>query len=177
MSTYDVTIDGHSHRVVVPTTRGELFEVLVDGISFRVKSPEKLTVETPLPIEIDSTSYLVRISTFNENQMARVTIDNTVMEARAMLVEALKTQEIPEETRHETKPHEQSAIVTAPLPGRVVDIKVNLGQQIAEGAALVMIESMKMENEIRSPKTGVVTKIHVSKNTDVKRGDSLVTVQ
>ncbi|WP_312832118.1 biotin/lipoyl-containing protein [Sedimentibacter saalensis] len=67
-------------------------------------------------------------------------------------------------------------LLTAPMPGTILDIKVTEGQPVKAGDIVLILEAMKMENEIVSPKDGVVNKIHTSKSTTVSTGDPLVTI-
>ncbi len=67
--------------------------------------------------------------------------------------------------------------VTAPMPGTVLDIKVNIGDSVSENQVVIILEAMKMENEIVSPGAGKVSSINVSKGDTVNSGDVMVTVQ
>ena len=64
--------------------------------------------------------------------------------------------------------------VPAPLPGNVLSIKVNQGDTVAEGDVLLVIEAMKMENEVAAPCAGTVQQISVSVGQMVNTGDTLV---
>ena len=68
-------------------------------------------------------------------------------------------------------------IISAPMPGTILDIKVSEGQSVKEGDILLILEAMKMENEIVSPKNGTINKIYTSKSTNVNTGDPLVTIE
>ncbi len=65
--------------------------------------------------------------------------------------------------------------VKAPMPGTVLDIKVSNGQSVKPGDVLVILEAMKMENEIKAGSAGVVTVV-TSKGSSVNTGDVLVTI-
>ena len=65
--------------------------------------------------------------------------------------------------------------VKAPMPGNVLDIKVSNGQAVKKGDVLVILEAMKMENEISAPPDGTVTVV-ASKGATVNTGDVLVTL-
>ena len=65
--------------------------------------------------------------------------------------------------------------VKAPMPGNVLDIKVSNGQAVKKGDVLVILEAMKMENEISAPQDGTVTVV-ASKGATVNTGDVLVTL-
>ena len=67
--------------------------------------------------------------------------------------------------------------VKAPMPGRVVRVVVKDGQDVVEGEAIVVIEAMKMQNELRSPKAGRVVRVSVGVGDAVGAGDVLAVVE
>ena len=67
-------------------------------------------------------------------------------------------------------------VVSSPLPGNVLAIEVNPGEAVKAGQVLVLIEAMKMENEIVAPCDGVVTQILVNKGAVVATGDKLLVI-
>jgi propionyl-CoA carboxylase alpha chain len=64
----------------------------------------------------------------------------------------------------------------APLPGTVARVRVAVGDQVTAGDALVAIEAMKMEHEIRSPASGIVAELHVAPGDQVEAGRLLAVV-
>ena len=66
--------------------------------------------------------------------------------------------------------------VNAPMPGNILKVNVQNGQAVKEGQVLVVLEAMKMENEILAPKNGTVTQVLVSKGTTVDTGAPLVVI-
>ena len=66
--------------------------------------------------------------------------------------------------------------VKAPMPGNVFDIKVNVGDKVEANQIVVVLEAMKMENEIVTPNAGIVASIDVNKGDSVNSGDVLVTI-
>lgn len=66
--------------------------------------------------------------------------------------------------------------VDAPMPGVIVDVKVKVGDVIKDGDLIAILEAMKMETEIFSPKSGKVSEINVTKGTQVNLGDTLITL-
>ncbi len=63
--------------------------------------------------------------------------------------------------------------VKAPMPGNILDVKVSVGDTVAEGDVLMILEAMKMENEILAPAAGKVASVQVAKGASVNSGDVL----
>lgn len=71
----------------------------------------------------------------------------------------------------------EAARVIAPMPGKVVRVLVEAGAEIKAGAGLVVVEAMKMQNEMKSPKAGVVAALNVEVGATVNAGDVLVIIE
>ena len=67
-------------------------------------------------------------------------------------------------------------VITSPMPGKVVKLLVAEGDEVEAGAPIVVVEAMKMENELSAPKAGTVQKLHVAQGDTVEGGARLVTV-
>ena len=67
-------------------------------------------------------------------------------------------------------------VIIAPLPGVVSDLRVSKGDSVDAGAVLLVLEAMKMENEIHSPSGGVVEEVYIEIGEQVGRGARLVKV-
>lgn len=68
-------------------------------------------------------------------------------------------------------------IVESPMPGNIWKVIVKEGQQVKEGETLIILEAMKMENEIPAPCDGVVASLHVAEGAAVNGGDILVSIK
>ena len=70
----------------------------------------------------------------------------------------------------------EGEVVKSPMPGNILKINVTVGQKVNEGDTLLVLEAMKMENEIAAPKAGTVAQIIVSKGAVVETGAPLVVI-
>ena len=70
-----------------------------------------------------------------------------------------------------------SESVKAPMPGKLLDVLVREGSTILRGEPLVILEAMKMQNEIQSPVNGTIVKVHAKPNTNVMKDDVLVEIK
>lgn len=68
-------------------------------------------------------------------------------------------------------------VVKSPMPGTILNINVNEGDSVKEGQILLILEAMKMENEIVAPRDGKVASIAVSKGVSVNTGDDMVVIE
>ena len=64
--------------------------------------------------------------------------------------------------------------VKAPMPGKILSVAVSAGQQVKKGETLLILEAMKMQNEIAAPHDATVTEVRVSANQTVATGDDMV---
>jgi len=67
--------------------------------------------------------------------------------------------------------------LTAPMPGKVVRLLANQGAEVEAGAGILVVEAMKMQNELKSPKKGTIQKILVREGATVNAGDVLAIVE
>jgi biotin carboxyl carrier protein len=72
---------------------------------------------------------------------------------------------------------DEAARIIAPMPGKVVRVLVNVGDQVEAGAGIVVVEAMKMQNEMKSPKVGTVVALKVDVGATVNAGDVLAVVE
>ena len=71
---------------------------------------------------------------------------------------------------------EGSIKVAAPMPGKILGVKASVGQAVKRGDVIIVLEAMKMENEVVAPEDGTVASINVSEGASVESGDVLATL-
>lgn len=67
--------------------------------------------------------------------------------------------------------------LTAPMPGTILSVNISVGDMVKQGQVLMILEAMKMENEILSPQDGCISSVHVAKGTAVETNSILCVIQ
>lgn len=67
--------------------------------------------------------------------------------------------------------------LNAPMPGKILELLVSEGDEVQEGESVIILEAMKMENELKSPATGVVVKLDVAVNDNVEKNQFLLEIE
>jgi glutaconyl-CoA/methylmalonyl-CoA decarboxylase subunit gamma len=102
----------------------------------------------------------------------------TISEKQAASREVATTIEkaAPAQAAAPTAPVAGAETVEAPMPGTIVSIAVKVGDQVKKGQVLLVLEAMKMENEIVAARDAQIVSVNVSKNDMVNSGDALVQI-
>jgi biotin carboxyl carrier protein len=154
---YTITIDGEAVPVRVETTGA-------DGYSVRVgdADPELVSVLAEGPtLTVDVGGRVVELAPDGRGGLA----------ARGGIAVGVETSR---GAGRGAAAAASSGKVLAPMPGRIVKVLVAEGESVAPGAALVVMEAMKMENEIAAPHAGTVTRVLVRGGETVERDATLV---
>lgn len=80
------------------------------------------------------------------------------------------------QTATASAPQGKGEVVTAPLPGVILDIKVKVGDVVKSGQTVAVLEAMKMENEIEATASGTVTAVNAGKGDSVLEGAAIITI-
>ena len=139
--------------------------------------------------KINGENYSVTINEVNETS-AQVEVNGVTYNVEWEKPEATKPVVVAKPTTTATKPTVAPTVaptpttntsggyaIKTPLPGVIIDIKVNIGDTIAKGQTVAILEAMKMENNINSDRDGKVVSIAVSKGETVADGAVLVTLE
>lgn len=88
-----------------------------------------------------------------------------------------KIKRIPHEITATSNPMQVTTVLRAPMPGRVLSVQVKKGERVSGGQVGIILEAMKMENEIMSPRDGEVVSVQVATGASVNPGDVIVAIQ
>ncbi len=162
---YDILIGKETYRLELDRI-GDAWSCRLNGESVEVDAvPIRPGV---LSLRLANRSYDVKCEPFEDNLKIWVGPESVNAEVRD-----------PRSLRGRSRTGEEHGArkLVAPMPGKVVRILVEQGAQVEAGAGLLVVEAMKMQNEVKSPKKGTVQKIMVSQGAAVNAGDILAIVE
>lgn len=122
-------------------------------------------------ISIDGKEYLVEME-----EIGGVPMQPVAPVAQQAVVAAPVQETTPEPASQVTAPTGTGTTIEAPMPGNIIDVTVNVGDVVTENQCLLILEAMKMENEIVAPTNGTITGVHVAKGDAVDVGQILITI-
>ena len=160
MAKYEYKVKGVDYVVEIQDIEGNIANVTVNGIPFEVemKQPVKAGKQK---VKL-SEERRVKSDEFN-NSSSATNASSATNESSAPI----------------TKPAAAAASgkpVVAPLPGTINEIKVKVGDKVNAGDTVVVLEAMKMQNNIDAETSGTIASINVNKGDAVMEGDTLVTI-
>lgn len=155
MKEYKYRINGHEYNIQIQSVEGAKAHVTVNGVAYEVETDQ------PLVAMAASSSPVA--------PAPQASVAAPTVAASIAAVQAAPAAPAPTPAVGGTK-------VKSPLPGVINDVRVQVGSQVAVGDVLVVLEAMKMENEIAAECAGTVISLAVSKGNSVMEGDVLVTI-
>lgn len=120
---------------------------------------------------VDNSSYEVHVEERNGSYRVLLLGDLYTVE-----VEDQRTRRIARARARRRPSEDEEIAVRSPIPGLIFDIPVEEGQKVQAGDILAIVEAMKMENELRAPRDGVVQRTHAAPGDSVAKGQVLVTL-
>ena len=155
MGKYNFRINGHDYQVDVNSVEGGIADVTVNGTDYKVE----LADAVPAPA-----------------QQAARPAPQTVSTGATALTPAPQATAPAAQAATPAAPQGKGEVVTAPLPGVILDIKVKVGDAVKAGQTVAVLEAMKMENEIESTASGTVTAVNAGKGDSVLEGAAIITI-
>lgn len=163
--TYEILIDGENHRLDLDQADGR-WSCRVDGRNVEVDAV--LARPNVLSLRIGNKAFEVKCERVGGE--LHIWVGSVRYAAEVRDPRSLRG-------RAGAKDDHGPKKLTAPMPGKVVRILVSEGAEIEAGAGILVVEAMKMQNEVKSPKKGIVQKITVREGAAVNSGDVLAIVE
>lgn len=165
MSTYTVTLDKQEFNIEVISPK----TIIVNGTEISV---ELLENNKTFLLRCSEKRHRIFCKKFSTSQY-EIWIKNHVL---TITIEDLKSKLLKQFTISKPTGYEAYA-VKAPMPGLVAVIEVTIGDEVQVGTGLIVLEAMKMENEIRSTVNGRIKSINVEKRATVEKGQVLLNIE
>lgn len=162
----EVSLFGKSRVVDIPAV-GPAIEAQVDGR--RVDA----SISSPQPH-----SYLVRLS---DNRILEIAVhaadDGSLILQYQSHQYVARIIDLKHQRRSLALAHDGKVVITAPMPGKVVSVLARVGDKVETGTGVVIVEAMKMQNELKSSKPGIVKAVEVEAGQTVVSGQTLVVIE
>ena len=121
-------------------------------------------------VKVNGTEYEVELDM--EGSVWKATVNGQTFDIEVPDVEA-----VAKPRRSGGRKKKKSGTVSANIPGKVVTVEVTEGQRVEEGQVILILEAMKMQNEIQAPVTGTVTTVHCSEGEAIEANVPLVVIE
>tara|TARA_B100000902_G_scaffold26988_4_gene32517 strand:- start:7109 stop:7534 length:426 start_codon:yes stop_codon:yes gene_type:complete len=125
-------------------------------------------------IEIDGEIFSVDIEEMDDGQL-RATVSGT--EFIVKLPDGVGSSPTPRRRSSGGGAKAKSGTVSTSIPGKIVTLEVSLGQEVVEGQVILILEAMKMQNEVTAPISGKISTINCSEGDNVEANMALVVIQ
>ena len=159
MKKYQYKVQGVDYEVEIAEVEGRIARVNVNGIPFEI--------EMQKPINAAKHPALAA---------TRQRVEPVAEAPAAPAAPATPAAAAPQPAAASQQPVAGGTAVKAPLPGTIIDIKVSIGQQVNVGDTVIVLEAMKMQNNIEAESAGTVKAINVTKGDSVMEGAVLLTI-
>jgi biotin carboxyl carrier protein len=162
------TLGEQSYTVEIEETDKSVYRVSVDGHEFLVDG--KKTGRTNYSLIVDNRSFEIEVD--HQGDEYRVLVDG-----RNYHVNLVDERRVRSGAGQAGSGLQGRQAVSVPMPGKVIAVLVAEGDMVEKGQGLVIVEAMKMENEVRSPLAGEVREIKVKQGDTVEGGAVLLIVE
>jgi biotin carboxyl carrier protein len=163
---YDILIDGRTHKLEL-SREGTAWHCLVDGRE--VHADALVTRPDVLSIVIDGTAYEVK--------RERTPLDTHLWVKNSRFAVEVRDPRSLRSRKAAGASTEGPQKITAPMPGKIVRIIAPAGTAVEVGQGIIVVEAMKMQNEMKSPKQGTVKQLLVKDGATVNAGDVLAIIE
>ncbi len=157
----------NEYEVQIKETSGQEFKIDIDGKEMIVDFVK--TGHNLFSLIIDNKSYEIDIHIEDSKYDVLVNGDHYSVEVLDELKKMLRDRV--------QRGLQGKQIMLTPMPGVVTKVMVEAGQEVEEGQPLLILVAMKMENQIKAPKSGVVQEVYVRENQTVSIGDKMIVIE
>lgn len=161
--TYDIAVDGRAARLSV------------DGTRFHYERGEGQSSERDFSIEPAGEGRFSVLAGARSYEVALLSGGEISVNGRVFRVEVFDPRGL--RSRRQVGESQGRRKISAPMPGRVIRILVEPNQEVEAGQGLIVVEAMKMQNEMKSPQAGRVVEVKAAPGAAVAAGEVLIVIE
>lgn len=184
MPNYEALVDGKPRKIELARTTPDSFTVKIDDKPHKIElQTDKINFEQAFVIKIDEKTYKIELPKVEQEKIISVKVEEATfkVEIKSPNRRQVMTsfEPTPLASTKGTTALKQIAVegaVAAPMTGKIVQVKVKKGDQVKVKQVLCIIEAMKMENEITTPKAGTVQEVNACDGQPVSEGEVLFVI-
>lgn len=144
----------------------KIFKYQINGSPYRVVVQK--SDEESVELEVNGTPYVVELEQKKKKTISRI---------QRQVPSSDQKNVAPRPTVTRPAAPAGSTSINAPLPGVILDLRVNVGDTVKKGDTLLVLEAMKMENNIQATSDGKITKVSIQKGDSVLEGAELIVIE
>jgi len=129
-------------------------------------------VKKKFKVTVEGKTFIVEIEEIAEQELTSLKSEALKEEAPVLMEKPFQIQK-----KEVSGKVVEEAVIKAPIDGTVTRIEKKLGERVSAGEVVLILEAMKMENEICAPKSGVIKELNVSEGSSVHQGDVLAVIE
>ncbi len=178
MKIYEVLVDKKAHNVKILKGEDNSYLVDMNGKTFEVKFSN--SGDRKFSLELNGEKFPVELLRISGNVM-RIKVRGKTFEVQ---YPTPTFKPVTPKIESPPTPSRKAAVgldvgkdaVLAPIAGRIISLKVGIGQKVSKGDCICILEAMKMANEVSAPRDGIVKEVFVSEGAVVNKGDILAII-
>jgi biotin carboxyl carrier protein len=185
LTKYTVAVEDKQYKIdVTKTENPEHFTVKIDDKPYKLELKNKFEYNTPIQIKLGEKTFTIQITKNEKQTPFQIRVKDIAIRAEVKTQQinsfSPSTATVPQTLTAIKTPRGKAATegaVTAPMAGKIVSMRAKKGETVKAGMVVCILEAMKMENEIVTPRGGIVQEINVSEGSTVSEGDVLIVIK
>jgi biotin carboxyl carrier protein len=168
---YDLWVNGKNHKILIKNQGAQCCVISTEGRDLLVSFDNAPSFGKTFAMMVESMKYEVSLSApqFNE-------VDAIIAGQHFKTSFASESKTVPSTFIKEATEGREGTVVYAPMSGSIKSITVQVEQTVHAGQLMLILEAMKMENEITAPRDGMVKQIHVTRGSKISKNEALFTL-
>ena len=168
---YVAIVGGQERQVEITELGLDKYQVIIDGRRYEIDARD--VSPTTLSVIHNDNGYNIEYERTADGTGTNLLVRGEIVQVEVLDLRTMRLRQAQESAAGPDGP----AVVAAPMPGKIVAVLVKEGQEVEAGQGLLVVEAMKMENELRAPRAGIVKNLRADIGVAVESGTTLCIVE